>query len=191
MKLIYGQNHILVPWICAQLDIHHPGLCQAIGVEKDGQIIAGCLYNNYRIDNWGKSLSIEISLATIDKRWATRGNIVAMLAYPFHDLRVKRVQLTIAKRNKSVRRFVERLGFTLEGVARKAHEDGTDAAIYSLLWYENKWKLKERPDNRKISTFGPLGPGSGSDHNRSDSLQQGNRSLQLGAEQSPNVFATR
>lgn len=142
MNLVYGANHILVPWVCEQLKIPDPGLCQTIGIMKDNRIIGACLYHNFRLNTSGKPLCIEISFVTIDKRWCTRANIAALLAYPFQQLRVPRVQLTIAKRNKPVRRFVEKLGFTLEGIARKAHHDGTDAAIYSLLWYENKWSIK-------------------------------------------------
>lgn len=142
MRLVYGANHILVPWICAQLSIGNPGFCQTIGVERGDRIIAVALYNGFRLNFSGKPTCIEMSFATIDKRWATRGNIEALLAYPFQQLKVPRVQLTIAKRNKEARRFVERIGFTLEGIARKAHDDGSDAAVYSLLWYENKWRMK-------------------------------------------------
>lgn len=139
MNLVYGRDNVVVPWICTQLKIRDPGLCVAIGLEKEGRLIAGCLYNNFRLDYLGNPNSIEISFVTIDKCWATRGNIAKFLAYPFVQLRVKRVQLTIAKRNKIARQFVTKLGFTLEGIARKAHEDGTDAAIYSMLWHECKW----------------------------------------------------
>jgi RimJ/RimL family protein N-acetyltransferase len=178
VNLLYGREHIIIPWICAHLKIRDPGLCAAIGVERNGQIIGGCLYNKFQLDYLGRPNSIEISFVTIDKRWATRGNIAAFLAYPFVQLRVKRVQLTIAKRNKEARQFVTRLGFTLEGIARKAHEDGTDAAVYSMLWHECKWIKTQHGKKFAI--------GSGSTRSQrnigsANRQQQGDSPLQLRA----------
>lgn len=139
MRLVFGHDLKVAEWVAKQIKLHHYDPCTAIGIERKGTIIGGCIYNNFRTDTYGNPLSIEMSFATIDKRWATRGIIASLFAYPFSQLCLKRVQLTIAKRNKGVRRFVERLGFKLEGIARKAYCDGSDSAIYSMLRHECKW----------------------------------------------------
>jgi len=165
MRLIYGQDQIVVPWLCALLDMDIPHPCTSIGIAKDDRIIGGAIYSNQYKNREGKPYSIEISFGTIDKRWASRAIIGALLAYPFCQLRVKRAQSTVSKRNKHVRQFLERLGFTLEGVGRQAWPHGGDACVYSMLsgeFFSSKWNLngqvhtfrssRARPDNYIGST---------------------------------------
>jgi alkanesulfonate monooxygenase SsuD/methylene tetrahydromethanopterin reductase-like flavin-dependent oxidoreductase (luciferase family) len=59
--------------------------------------------------------------------------------YPFDQLGVKRVQATIAKGNKAARKFVERLGFRYEGLARFGFSATQHAAVYSMLREECRW----------------------------------------------------
>lgn len=149
MNLVYGRDDVVIPWICHNLQINNPGPCVAIGIAKDNLLIGGALYNNHHLNIYGIPQSIELSFVTIDKHWATRGIVSALLSYPFIQLKVKRVQLTIRKRDMHTRRFVERLGFTLEGVARKAHHTGQDAAVYSMLPHECRWvKLNEKSKSK-------------------------------------------
>lgn len=151
LHLVYGHDREVADWVGRQLHVKDFGLCCGIGVARSTDIIGGAVYNNFYYDEFGHPLKIEMSFATIDKRWATRGIIRGLLDYPFSHLKVKRVQLTIAKRNKHTRHFVQKLGFKLEGIARKAHHDGTDAAVYSLLNYE--WAKGKF--SGKIDTLGP------------------------------------
>lgn len=142
MRLVYREDNLMVPWICHQLNIRNPHPCVAIGIERDDRIIAGALYGGMQLDTYGKPFLIEISFASIDTRWATRHNICALLGYPFFQLKVKRVQSTVSKRNKTVRLFLERLGFKLEGVGRQAWVHGGDACMYSMLsgeFFSSKW----------------------------------------------------
>lgn len=149
-KLVYTPQPALISWICNQLEIPNPGPSSAIGIMGDTGIIGCALFNNLHLDNHGKPLSIEISFATVDTRWASRQNVISILSYPYLQLGVKRVQATVAKRNMPVRHFLEHLGFKFEGIARLAWPKGGDAACYSLLRAECKWVS----DNGKISTIG-------------------------------------
>ena len=106
----------------------------AIGFALDSKLICGVVYNNYH-----PGIMIEGSMATIDPRWANRRTLYAIFAYPFIDLKVNRFQATVGKKDKKTRRFVERLGFKFEGIARKAMPGGRDAALYSMLPMECKW----------------------------------------------------
>ena len=49
------------------------------------------------------------------------------------------MQATIRRGNRTARRFVERLGFRYEGMAREAWPTGEDAALYSMLRRECRW----------------------------------------------------
>lgn len=146
LRLIYGRNDIFVPWICAYLKMTLPKDAMAIGIMRDNQIIGAALYHNYNIDYEGKPLFIEMSFGTIDKRALNRQIIHRLFLYPFSQLRVRRVQSTVSKKNRQVRSFLEKLGFKFEGVGRQAWPNGGDACMYSLLsseFFAGRWN-KER-----------------------------------------------
>lgn len=137
--LLYGYDKEIAAWVSQRIHGFDFGLCAAIGVVINGNLVAGIVYNNFICSPYGHPISIEISMNSIDKRWCSRDNLNALLSYPFIQLGVKRVQCTCAKKDKSTRKFLERLGFTLEGVGRKAWPLGGDCTMYSLLQHECRW----------------------------------------------------
>lgn len=144
-KLIYGREDVVTPWICDLLKMHIPEHAVSIGIAKDNQLIGAALYHNYTLTGEGNPLFIEMSFGTLDKRWATRQIVSTLLGYPFFQLKVKRVQSTVSKKNKTVRLFLEHLGFKLEGTGRLAWPHGGDALMYSLLsreFFSGKWNIK-------------------------------------------------
>ena len=147
MNLVYGRDDVFVPWICASLNIRNPGPCVSIGIAHHGKIAGAALYNGMQLDHKGKPHLIEMSFATLDKRWANRVIIHGLLSYPFFQLRVKRVQVTVSKRNRTVRAFLKHLGFKYEGTGRLAWLGGGDACVYSLLsneFFNSKWNLENK-----------------------------------------------
>lgn len=148
--LIYGHDAQVAFWVCKQLKLkpYAEGLYRAIGIVRDGRNIGGVIWHNYHEDNFGNPLLIEVTLATVDKHWATRHNIRELFYYPFIQLGVKRVQATCHRKAKRVRTTLKKLGFSFEGIVREAHPQGGDAAHYSILKNECFW-LKE---HGKIST---------------------------------------
>lgn len=141
ISILYGHNIEVAEWVFSQLGIDD--LCstdKAIGIVKDGKLIGGVVYNNYRVGSDLLPLSMEMSIATIDKSWISRNNLRALFAYPFIQANVKRVQATTRADNAHVRRFLARLGFTFEGIGREAHPLGGDAAVYSMLKHECIWR---------------------------------------------------
>lgn len=147
---VHGLDQQVIKWAAQILGIPDFGLATAIAIAKGTHIIAGCVYNNFHRTPDGAPNSIEITMVSIDKSWCNRAIIRELLNYPFTQLKVRRVQLTIAKRNMAVRRFNERLGFKFEGVARKAHFTGEDAAVYSML--SNEWKASPYNGQKRSSS---------------------------------------
>lgn len=166
--LIYGQDAAVASWVCRQLKLKPfpEGLYRGIGIVHDGRDIGGVIWHNYHEDNFGNPLLIEVTLATVDKRWATRHNIRELFAYPFIQLNVKRVQATCHRKAKRVRTTLTRLGFHFEGIVREAHPLGGDAAHYSILKPECKWI-----NRGKISTSSASSARSGSNGSRADQQQ--------------------
>jgi hypothetical protein len=90
------------------------------------------LYRNYA------SGDVEM-LCAGEPGWVTPGLVKFVLTYPFKALACRRVTCLAHRKNKAMRNYLERMGFRLEGVKRKAL-DGADLMIYGLLDGESKWR---------------------------------------------------
>lgn len=129
--MIYGHNREIAAWVAQKIGIDDFGECVAIGLAKEGKIICGVVYNNYRDGN------IEMSIATTDPRWATRRTLNAFYAYPFIQLGCRRV--TVIIRNQSIVTFLKRLGHVYEGTVRQCFSNGDDGHIYGMLKSECRY----------------------------------------------------
>ncbi len=122
-------DHIPQRWEIAHADGHS---YEAIGFAKDGELVGGVVYYYFT------GLDIEATAAGLPG-WLTPAHVKQIFDYPFIQLGCRRLTATVARRNKKSRRFVERLGFKLEGVRRKALKNGQDEMSYGLLKEECKW----------------------------------------------------
>lgn len=138
IRTVFGQDEKVAEWVGSKIGNPKFGLYTAIGVVEDGTPIAGVIYSNY-FQHEGKPISIEISCAAIDKRWATREVLRQLFSYPFHQLGLARIQVSIPVESANVRKFNEKLGFKYEGTGRKAHFLGGDMDVLSMLKHECKW----------------------------------------------------
>lgn len=124
--LVYGRDQELAHWAGEHLGIADFGLCVSIGVEHRGKIVAAAIFHQYRHPN------IEITFVTSSPRWASKGAVRGILAYPFLQLRCKRVTAIARADNRQARAFLERLGFVLEGYHPDVFVTG-DAVTYGML----------------------------------------------------------
>ncbi len=113
--------------------------CRCLAALRDNQIVAGVVYHNYIEDINDKPLFCEMSIYSIDRKWATRHNLKRLFAYPFIQLKLERVQAICSANDEGVIMFLKKLGFTKEGHHRKAHHDGGDAISFGMLKSECKW----------------------------------------------------
>lgn len=139
--LLRTEKQLVAEWVGHMLGGMEFHGAYAIGVMDGDKIIAGVVYTNYYTDTKKRPLGIEMSIASVDKAWATRHNLKEFFAYPFTYLDVKRVTATCARKDIATRQFLTRLGFKLEGIGRKAWPKGGDCAAYSMLKHECKWGL--------------------------------------------------
>jgi len=89
------------------------------------------LYKNY------SSGDIEMVCAG-EPGWVTPGVLKFVFSYPFEQLNCNRITCLAHRKNKAMRGYLERMGFKLEGVKRKAL-NGADLCIYGLLKGEKRW----------------------------------------------------
>lgn len=132
--ILTGHREAVRDWICDKIrDIHTKPErdYEALGVARDGRIIGGVLYTEWRELVPGQH---DIFLtAAGEPGWLSKGIIRELLRYPFVQLRCIRITSVISKANKPARAFNEKLGFKLEGTVRHGRGVGKDCVIYGLL----------------------------------------------------------
>ena len=108
-----------------------------IAIMRDDKIVGGLVYNNFhRLE---KGSWCEISAATDDPGCLTRAVIREMFGFPFNHLGVNRLKAECAETNARVRSALTRLGFTFEGIARRAYDGETSSVVFSMLPEECRW----------------------------------------------------
>jgi hypothetical protein len=85
-RLIFGADEYLKTWTAKQIGIDGFGLSVAIGVQRDGEIIAAAVYHDLRQGQ------IEASIASTSLRWASRSVLHALFAYPFNQVGANRLR---------------------------------------------------------------------------------------------------
>lgn len=138
--LLYGASKEVAAWTAKQFNQHENYFdpCQAIGIVRDNQLIAGVIYNNQK-ESQGKPYMLEMTVASIDKRWATRHNLKALFQYPFTELDLRRVNTQCDADNEGTIMFNKRLGFKVEGKHPGSWPDGREALSLGMLREECPW----------------------------------------------------
>jgi RimJ/RimL family protein N-acetyltransferase len=147
--LVFRADDAVAAWVGLQLGFEFKGAYAAIGIARAGEAIGGVVYTGY----CQAPHMIEASIATTDRRWASRHVLMGLFAFPFVQLGVERLQTRAHRRARKIRKFNLDLGFKFEGIMRRGWPLGGDAAVYSMLPDECRWlgELKNavaRPDLR-------------------------------------------
>lgn len=106
---------------------------EAIAIVIGGKVAAVVLYGDYTREN------IQMHIASKNKRWCQKRVLRGLFSYPFNQLRVRRVTALIAKRNKTARHFIERIGFQHEGTHPESLPDGGALCSYGMMRKNCKW----------------------------------------------------
>ncbi len=128
-------NESIRDWVSRELGQEKLGgdKFAALGIMSDGELIGGAIYHQFTGN------MIEISLASISPAWCSRKTLKAIFSYPFEQMGVTRMNAFCDKKNKKIRKIMERIGFKQEGCLRKALPNSHDAIVYGMLRDECKW----------------------------------------------------
>jgi RimJ/RimL family protein N-acetyltransferase len=115
----------------------------AIGVELDGELIAGVVYSNFMPE----SGVVEMSVFANNPRWLSRRTLTIFFAFPFDDPRMncQMVLLRVSERNARMRRLAQGIGFTEFRIPRLLGRD-EDGMIYTMTveqWRSSKYMRSE------------------------------------------------
>ena len=98
----------------------------AIGVESNGEIVAGAVYDHYT----QQSIAIHFALDRPGRHHRVFLNW--MFSYPFKQLKVKKLLAIVNADNLAVQKIMERLGFHLETRVAEVFLNDQDMLIYSM-----------------------------------------------------------
>ena len=131
MQLVWGLDAAVADYVAA----HFPLAARrggfkahaAVGVaDESGVLCGGIVMTDWRVHD--ACLSIYMQRPVLSP-----GMVHELTHWAFDTQRMKRLTAEIAKRNKKARRFVEHVGFRLEGTLRHGWHDGADdMCIYGL-----------------------------------------------------------
>lgn len=126
--LIVDQPDRIGPWVTERAGgFYAPGSGYAFGVEQDGELVAGVLFDHHY-----PAGSVQMHVAgTPGVHWATPERLTLAFRYPFEHLQVKKIVGVVQENNAAARRFDEHLGFTLEARIKDACVGG-DLLIYTM-----------------------------------------------------------
>lgn len=111
---------------------------KCIGLEKDGQLIAGVMYEGWN----GASIHAHIAI----QGRINREFLWYIFYYPFVQAGVNVIIGLVSEDNKKAQAFDEHLGFTLHSRLPKGHPSG-DLLIYTMTKDQCKWLNIKRNTN--------------------------------------------
>ena len=132
-QIIVGQKERIADFLIEQGAWAKSLKYEAIGLEQDGKIIAGVIYDGYEI-----GARISMHCAGIGRKWLTREFLRFAFEYPFNQLNVNVIINTVSSNNKDSMRFTEHCGFKQVARFEGGASDG-DLIIYALYKKDCKW----------------------------------------------------
>ena len=132
--IILDQQERILAWMQKQVDSPRflPD-AKGVALEEDGELIAGVAFENWTGSNIFMHVAVNAGVVL------TRARIKVAFAYPFLQLKCRRITGLVRADNMKSQQFAEHLGFKQEGRLRHAANDGTDMLVFGLLREECKW----------------------------------------------------
>lgn len=131
MKSITTDSYYVIDFVKQFFPLNPSANQVGIGLEEDGELIAGVVYDDYN----GSNIWMHVA-AIPGKRWLNREYLWFCFHYPFEQLGVSRVSGWVEEDNLEARRFDEHLGFKPEAVLAGAGSSGQDVIIYRMWRHE-------------------------------------------------------
>ena len=138
--ILAGQRERVAAWVASRIrDMGEPPArdYEAIGVTRDGRIIGGVIYAEYREMGPGQC-DIRTHWAG-EPGWLIRATLRVLFGYPFQQLGCIRVTALTSRGNKRALGISRRIGFQIEGCVRDGFGAGKDALLLGMLRRECRW----------------------------------------------------
>ena len=143
-RVIYGADNEIASWVGRRIPgyVMLPGAV-ALGVERNGKIVAGVVYERCNGAN------IEASIAAVPgSRWADRDVLRQIFAYPFLQLGVAAVTVLVAHSNLPALHLATKMGFSPIALVPFAAHDRTALVILQAYRDQCRW-IRHGQEGRK------------------------------------------
>ena len=124
MKLVFFEDQRVAALMADALGIGFVPPFTTIGLERQGKLVGGCLFNNF--NGYG------IELTIVGPGCLSTGLFRAVSSYVFDQLGCARMTMTAQRKNAVHVRIAERLGFKVEGIMR-GHFGDDDGIVLGML----------------------------------------------------------
>lgn len=128
----------IAEWVAERIFDHNRGFgpCRAMGVERQGEIVAGIVFHNWEPETG----VIEISACGETPFWSTRTVLAVALDYCFSGLNCQAVVARISERNSKALKFWDMLGAERYEIPRLR---GKDEAEIIFLLTDDAWSVSK------------------------------------------------
>ena len=127
MRLIYGEEHRLLPWAQERVGVQFRRDAYTIGLEKNGELAAVVVFDSF------SEVDANIHIASDGSaRWMNKALLLATFNYAFVQLGLRRLTGLVPADNEQALKFDEHLGFVREGYHPHASKTG-DIVSLGLL----------------------------------------------------------
>lgn len=141
IRYVFDERDRVGKWVANQIDPTVDwGPFYAMGVERDGEIVAGVVMNEFN----GNNAACHIAISRPGKYIITL--FEHFTDYAFNQCRLKRLTGMVPTSKPEVIKFDKHLGFQEEFVMKSAAKDGSDLCIMVLWPDENNRWLHKRGD---------------------------------------------
>lgn len=117
----------VLAFVRTQMPMAYVENMKSLGLERDGELVAGVLYEGYN----GPNVWMHVA-AVPGRRWMQRDYLWYCFHYPFNEMGVQRISGYVNASNTQARSFDEHLGFKVEATLSGAAPDGGDVLIYVM-----------------------------------------------------------
>ena len=122
-KLVTG-SEIIGPWVAKHCRmIWTPDNSQALGLERDGRLVAGVWYEDYNQRSVMAHIAIQ---GRMSKEF-----LHAIFDYPFKQMGVSKIVCPVTENNEASIRLVQKFGFTESARLKDIHPSG-DMIFYVM-----------------------------------------------------------
>lgn len=130
-RCLYGADEAVCGFVSQLIGEEISG--RAIGVVANGAIIGGVTYSQFT------GTDMRCCFAGSSPNWLSRDVLKQVFSYPFEQEGCVRISVLVGANNERSLKVVRGLGFTQEGVIRKAMDDGSDGIFLGILKEECRW----------------------------------------------------
>ena len=130
--IVVGEE--VVRWVLERAGGNYNENMTAVGIERDGILIAAVAYDGFT----GEDGSIFLHSRIDSPHYCTRSFLFHIFAYPFLQLKVRRVFGIVDERKEDVIRFNRKVGFGVDAKLRDYFPEGS-AVLMSMGKDKCRW----------------------------------------------------